>query len=301
MKQEFTAKTIEEAKAMAAAAFGAEQDKIKFEVLEEPKKGLFGKVKGDAKIKAEYDMTKSEIAVCYIKKILDCMEIENTLDVTEIEDGAVIDILGDTTGAIIGRRGETLDALQYLASMAANKGNKSYYRISLDSCGYREKRKTILEELATKISKTVIRTGRTSTLEPMNPYERRIIHSTVAAIDGVSSKSIGDEPFRKIIITLAGGQRFNRSSTPLSRPAGGNTERGRDFKSAGNNQSTGGDNKGGYRRDNRDTRDNRDKRGRDELPVKAVEIGKSSFEKEYKRPKPEDDVIKGGLYDKIDV
>ena len=125
---------------------------------------------------------------------------------TENEDGAVIDITGDTTGAVIGRRGETLDAIQYLASMAANRSDKEYYRITLDSCGYREKRKAILEDLARKISKSVLRTGRTSTLEPMNPYERRIIHAAVSEIEGVTSKSIGEEPYRKVVISSVNGR-----------------------------------------------------------------------------------------------
>ena len=202
MKQVFTAKSIDEAKAMAAAEFGVEESKITFTVLEEPKKGLFGIVKGEAKVEAEYEPSKAQIAADYIKGILDNMGIDSSLNVTETEDGAVIDILGDTSGAIIGRRGETLDAIQYLASMTANKGDKEYYRINVDSCGYREKRKAILEDLAVKISKTVIRTGRTTTLEPMNPYERRIIHSALQSDPYVMTHSEGEEPFRKVVITL---------------------------------------------------------------------------------------------------
>jgi spoIIIJ-associated protein len=297
MKQEFSAKTIDEAKAMAAKAYGVVTDKITFEVLEEPKKGLFGKVKGDARISAEYEMTKAETASAYIKKVLSCMGVENELELTESEDGALIDIIGDTTGAVIGRRGETLDALQYLTSMAANKGSKTYYRISLDSCGYRDKRKTILEELAAKISKTVIRTGRSSTLEPMNPYERRIIHSTVAGIEGVSSKSIGDEPFRKIIITPVGGQRFNRF--PQTGRTGDRVSSDR-AGGDGRERPERPERPAPYRRENRE-RSGYAKGERGELPTKAVDIAKSSFEREYKRPRPEDDAIQGGLYDKIDV
>ena len=202
MKQVFTAKSIDEAKAMAVSEFGVEESRITFTVIEEPKKGLFGKVKGDAKIEAEYQPTKSEIAADYIRSILKNMDIDSTLNVTENEDGAVIEILGDTTGTIIGRRGETLDAIQYLASMTANKGDKEYYRITVDSCGYREKRKAILEDLAAKISKTVLRTGRTSTLEPMNPYERRIIHSALQADKYISTHSEGEEPYRRVVVTL---------------------------------------------------------------------------------------------------
>ena len=266
MKQVFTAKSIDEAKAMAVSAFGVEESRISFTVVEEPKKGLFGKVKGEAKVEAEYEATKSEIAAEYIRSILKNMDLDTSLNVTENEDGAVIEILGDTTGTIIGRRGETLDAIQYLASMTANKGDKEYYRISVDSCGYREKRKAILEDLAAKISKTVIRTGRTSTLEPMNPYERRIIHSAVANIEGVTSKSIGEEPYRKVVIS---------STNPRPRREGG---------------------KGGYNKGGRNNRRNGDNQHR------SLDIMKTSFEKEYKKPKPEDSLLVGGdHYGKIDI
>ena len=263
MKQVFIAKSIDEAKAMAVSEFGVEESRITFTVVEEPKKGLFGKIKGEAKVEAEFEPSKAEIAADYIKSILRNMGFETDLNITENEDGAVIEILGDTTGTIIGRRGETLDAIQYLASMTANKGDKEYYRISVDSCGYREKRKAILEDLAAKISKTVIRTGRTSSLEPMNPYERRIIHSAVANIEGVTSKSIGEEPYRKVVIS---------STNP--RPK-------RDHK--------GGYNKGRNRRNG-------------ENQHRSLDMMKTSFEKEYKKPKPEDSLLVGGdLYGKIDI
>ncbi len=268
-KEVFTAKTIEEAKAMAARAFGADESRIEFTVVEEPKKGLFGKMKGDAKVEAVYAPSKAEVAGDYIKTILKNMGIESDVSITENEDSAVIEILGDTTGAVIGRRGETLDAIQYLASMAANRGDKDYMRITVDCCGYREKRKAILEELAVKISKTVIRTGRTSSLEPMNPYERRIIHSAVANIEGVVSKSVGEEPFRKVVI----------SSTAPRRDRDG-------YK--------------GGRRDYGDRRPRRDKNPNEYTP-RSMDMMKTSFEKDYKRPKPEDDLIDGDLYGKIDI
>jgi spoIIIJ-associated protein len=272
MKQVFTAKSIDEAKAMAAAEFGVEESKLAFNVIEEPKKGLFGKVKGDAKVEAEYEPTKAEIAANYIKSILRNMELDTSLTVTENEEGALIDITGDTSGTIIGRRGETLDAIQYLASMAANRNDKEYYRISVDSCGYREKRKAILEDLAAKIAKNVIRTGRTSSLEPMNPYERRIIHSAVANIEGVTSKSIGEEPYRKVVIS---------STNPKPRRE--------------NRDNKGGYGKGGYK-GNRGGR-----RGDSSSRASLDNMMKTSFEKEYKKPKPEDDLISGDLYGKIDI
>lgn len=260
----FTAKTVEEARALAVQEFGAEESKITFTIIEEPKKGLFGKLKGEAKVEAVYEQSKAEIAGEYIKAILKNMDISSEISIEENEDGAVIDILGDTTGAVIGRRGETLDAIQYLASMTANRGDKEYYRITVDCCGYREKRKAILEELAVKISKTVLRTGRTSTLEPMNPYERRIIHSAVANIEGVTSKSVGEEPYRKVVISSTNPRRERK-----------------DF------------NKG-------ERRPRRDKKPSEYTP-RSMDMMKTSFEKDYKRPKPEDDLIDGDLYGKIDI
>lgn len=262
MKKEFTANTVEEAKKLAAAEFGVDADRLSVTVIEEEKKGFLGIGRSDAKIVAEYEPSKTEIAVGYIKEILKCMNIEAELEVTENEDGALIDIKGDTTGAVIGRRGETLDAIQYLASMTANKGDKDYYRISLDSCGYREKRKAILEELARKIAKSVLRSGRTSTLEPMNPYERRIIHAAVSEIEGVTSKSIGEEPYRRVVISSVNG-----------RPE---------------------------RRDNSQRRGNDKSRRRRETHT-SMDLMKTSFEKDYKKPKPEDTMFDSELYGKIDL
>ena len=203
MKKEFRAKSVEEAKAAAAAEFGVDEDKITFEIVEEPKKGFLGIGSAEAIVSAEYNRSKAEIAADYVRGILKEMNVDAELEIVENEDGsgALINIKGDTTGTIIGRRGETLDAIQYLASMAANRGDKEYYRIMLDSCGYREKRKVILEELAGKIARTVLRTGRTSTLEPMNPYERRIIHSVLQSNKAVETYSEGSEPYRHIVVT----------------------------------------------------------------------------------------------------
>lgn len=265
MEERFSGNTVEEAKAKAAEKFGVNQEKIEFTVIEEEKKGFLGIGRSDAVIMAKYEPTKCEVAQDYIKKILDCMGIEAELVATENDDGAVIDITGDKDilGAIIGRRGETLDAVQYLASMCANRSDKEYYRISLDSCGYREKRKAILEDLAHKIAKSVLRTGRTSTLEPMNPYERRIIHAAVSEIEGVTSKSIGEEPYRKVVISSVNGR--------PERKSGGRRGYG-------------------------------DKNGRRRDPQpRSMDLMKTSFEKDYKKPKPEDSMLGGELYGKIDL
>ncbi len=154
---------------------------------------------------------KVKNAVSYLKKVLDALGLENyTINAVKHEDTVALDIVGEKLGVIIGRRGETLDALQYLTILASNKAENSYCRISVDCNGYREKRKETLEALAEKTAHRVLKQGRRITLEPMNPYERRIIHSKVATIEGVYSNSIGEEPFRKVVISSNTKPSFNR-------------------------------------------------------------------------------------------
>jgi spoIIIJ-associated protein len=197
------------------------------------------------------------------------MGIEANYIIYQNETGAVIDIESDNNGTIIGRRGETLDSIQYLCSIIANKGDKDYFRITIDCLGYRNKRKETLEQLAAKVAKSVIRTGRSQQLEPMNPYERRVIHSAVSNIEGVASRSVGEEPYRKIIISST-NPRNNR-----------NNSRGR-----------------GPRRDDRRGRNGGRDRRRENFEAKAIDLS-TSFEKDYKKPKPEDS-MEGGLYGKIE-
>ncbi|SFC91042.1 RNA-binding cell elongation regulator Jag/EloR [Ruminococcus albus] len=269
MKQEFSAPTVEEAKALAAQEFGVSEDKINFTVIEEPKKSLFGKVKGDARVEAEYTETKTDITVKYIRKVLTGMGVENiTIDVTEIENGISLEINGDGFSEMIGAKGELLDSLQYLASLVCNKVDREYFRITTDSNGFRERRKKQLEELAAKIANNVKKSGRSSALEPMNPYERRIIHAAVSEIEGVTSQSKGEDPYRKVIISSTNPRRG-----------------GRDFKRGGKggNRRNGGGRKGGRR------------------PQSTGFDFTTSFEKEYKKPKPEDSMLGSGLYSKIDI
>jgi len=209
MKEIFTAKTVEEAKALACEKFGVSEDRITFNVIEEAKKSLFGKVKSDAKVEAEYDLSKADLSVMYIKKVLNAAGIMNVeATVTEVENGAEIELSGDDIDSFIGKKGEALDSLQYLASLACNKIDRDYYRISIDCDGFRERRKTQLEELAKKMSANVKKNGRTAALEPMNPYERRIIHAAVSEIEGVTSRSVGEEPYRKVLISSTEKKNF---------------------------------------------------------------------------------------------
>ena len=196
MKEIFTAASVEEARAKAAESFGVEEEKIAFTVIEEPKKGLFGKIKGEAKVEASYEPpTKTQAAQAYITELLTKMGIENISVVpTEIENGVNFEIGGDGFEELIGKKGELLDALQYLSSLVCNKIDREYFRITTDCNGFRDRRREQLEKLAAKIAAGVKKTGRTSALEPMNPYERRIIHAAVSEIEGVTSRSVGEEP-----------------------------------------------------------------------------------------------------------
>lgn len=263
--QIFTAKSVDEAKALAVSEFGVDAEKITFNVLEEPKKTLFGKTKGEAKVEASYEETKADVASAYIIKVLREMGISDArIEVEEIENGAKLELFGEGLEELIGKKGEMVDSLQYLASLICNRIDRDYYRISLDCCGFRDRRKEQLEELAKKICASVKRSGRTSALEPMNPYERRIIHATVSEIEGVTSRSVGEEPYRKVLI----------SSTEKR-------ER-RDDRRGGF--------KGGKRGNQR----------RGARPAKSFDIT-TSFEKDYKKPKPEDTLELGsGLYSKIE-
>lgn len=145
---------------------------------------------------------KIQRATKYLTQVLSALGLEDfTINPVKNGDTVVLDIEGDNLGVVIGRRGETLDSLQYLAILAGNRGEENYCRLSVDCCGYREKRRETLEALALKTAKKVLKAGRRITLEPMNPYERRIIHSKVSEVEGVSSRSIGEEPFRKVVIS----------------------------------------------------------------------------------------------------
>ncbi len=351
MTEVFTAKSVEEAKELAAKKFGKSISEIRFEVIEEGSKGFLGIGAKEAKVKATYiaeapkpvatapsvtaaapapDVKKEEapaaepvkeeakaepapvkeapkpaekpaaeaapeeeeedfsldnftviedealldpkvkIAKDYITSILRAMDVDAEFTVYQNETGAVINIESDNNGTIIGRRGETLDSIQYLCSIIANKGDKEYFRITIDCLGYRAKRKETLEQLAAKVAKSVLRTGRSQPLEPMNPYERRVIHSAISKIEGVSSRSVGEEPYRKIIIS---------SNNPRR-----NDNRRR------NNRD---DRRGGGRNNNRR------RERREPFEPRAIDLS-TSFEKDYKKPKPEDS-MEGGLYGKIEL
>ncbi|MBQ7838636.1 MAG: protein jag [Clostridia bacterium] len=233
-----TGATLEEAKDAALKALGAPEDAdVKYEIIEKPKAKVFGLFGGsDAKMKAFYEFEEDPFAKAkdYVLTILKSLGIEEAEIEVEADDEDVkINIsCGDDYGSVIGRRGETLDAIQYLTRLVINRGSEDYKRVSINVGNYREKRENTLRSLARKNAAKVRKYGRNVVLEPMNPYERRIIHTTVQEIEGVTSHSVGSDGDRKVVITLEEGVK------PTN---GGGYNRGR----GGYNK--GGYNKGGYR------------------------------------------------------
>ena len=210
MKKEIivSAKSVEEAVAKAVLELGApSEDKIEYTVLEDAKKGFLGIGASDAKISATYTVGGEENAFEFVKTLLENMSIDAEVTMTDGEAGEKrITVSGESAAILIGHHGETLDSLQYLASLAANKkvdGKKEdYVRITVDVEGYRAKREETLRALARRMAARVQKYKKSVMLEPMNPYERRIIHSEIQNIAGVSTNSIGSENNRKIVIFL---------------------------------------------------------------------------------------------------
>lgn len=213
MKKEVkvSAKTVDEALDLAAEQLGVSVAEIEYTVTAEGKKGFLGIGATDAEIIASYTPSGEVNAVNFIKTIVDDMGIEAEITTSYGENGAlIIDIKGKDVGKLIGHRGDTLDALQYLTGLAANRreigedGEKAergeYIKVALNIDGYREKREGTLRELARKQAARVLKHKRSVVLDPMNPYERRIIHSEVQGIEGVSTYSIGSENNRRVVI-----------------------------------------------------------------------------------------------------
>lgn len=196
------AETIEEAKALALAELGVNEDKAQFEVLVQPEKKKFGLFGGSlAKVRVFYEETPTDIAKAYLADVLTKLGVTNVvIEATETEDGAEFDVNGDDIGFIIGHRGETLDALQYLTGLVVNHIHEEYFRVIINIGNYREKREKTLEVLGRKLAFRACKTGEKVSLEPMNPYERRIIHTAVQKIRGATSWSEGENLQRHVVI-----------------------------------------------------------------------------------------------------
>ena len=209
MKKELivTAKTVDEAKEKAAAELGVAIENIEFEVLEEGKRGFLGIGATEAKVSATYTLGGADIALAFIEQVVRDMELNLTVaKKAGNNDDILITVDGEGAGLLIGHHGETLDSLQYLANLAANKKIKGekhdYVKVTLDIEGYRAKREETLRALARRMAAKVVKYKKSVMLEPMNPYERRIIHSEVQHVAGVSTNSIGSENNRRVVMFL---------------------------------------------------------------------------------------------------
>lgn len=200
---ETTGKTVEDAILAAAIQLAVQRDKLEIEVLEEPIKGLFGLFGNkDAKIRASVKQTMGDITHEFLSILFEKMDLEAKIDITETDDTILVEVSGPKMGILIGHRGETLDAVQYLTNLAVNRDSEKYKRVIMDTENYRSKREETLVKLAKRLSNKVQKTRKKVVLEPMNPFERRVIHSTLQKDPRVVTHSEGDEPYRKVVITL---------------------------------------------------------------------------------------------------
>lgn len=230
-----TGETVEIAYQKALEMLGVES--AEFEILENATKKTFGLFGGSpAKVRAYLkEESPAEKAAGYMRDVLQNMGLANVeIQIRETEEGAEFVLSGSDVGFVIGHRGETLDALQYLASLVANNADDRYYRITLDVGNYREKRKETLESLGKKMAQKSLKTGRNNSLEPMNPYERRIIHTAVQQVEGVKSWSEGEDLNRHVVVGPVDGERYPRRD---NRYRGGNNNRDR----GGYDRNRGGD------------------------------------------------------------
>ncbi|MDR3287835.1 MAG: protein jag [Peptococcaceae bacterium] len=199
-----TGKTVDEAVAAAIGQLGVAKERVKVEIVEEPgKKGLFGLLGTKAaKVKVTYEDDPGVLAVQFIQSVCQAMQVDAQCERHDREGQIGIDISGSELGILIGRRGDTLEALQFLTNLAVSKHLNEKVRIIVDVEGYRQRREDTLLQLARRLSEKVQRTGNRVVLEPMNSHERRIIHTALQDETGVTTFSEGEEPNRRIVISL---------------------------------------------------------------------------------------------------
>ena len=201
---QITAKTVSEAITEACQKLGVTSDKLVYEIVEEGSAGFLGIGAKPAIIKVGVKCSVEDSAKNFLKEVFEAMNMTVVIDVKydEEEKNMDIDLNGDEMGVLIGKRGQTLDSLQYLVSLVVNKESEDYIKVKVDTEDYRKRRKDTLENLAKNIAYKVKRTKRPVSLEPMNPYERRIIHSALQNDKYVTTHSEGEEPFRRVVVTL---------------------------------------------------------------------------------------------------
>jgi spoIIIJ-associated protein len=197
---EFTGKTVQEAIEEGLNQMGLTADDVNVNVIDEPVKGLFGKIKKLAKVNIEKNLTDGEKAVKFLDGLFTKLDIDAKANLISEAEQIEIEVITTSSASLIGYRGEILDSLQTLAGAVANTGKKDYRRVVVNCEGYREKREETLIKLAHRLEDKAVKLGRDVTLEPMSPYERRIIHSALSNSEKVVTKSEGKEPNRYVII-----------------------------------------------------------------------------------------------------
>lgn len=204
--QEFTGKTLSDAVTNALIALETSRDNLEYEVIEKGSNGFLGIGARDAKIRAKLKVLPKksieEVASDFLKSVFQAMNLEVKVIINVHEDMMDVELSGDEMGILIGKRGQTLDSLQYLLSLVVNKESESYVKVKVDTENYRQRRRETLEGLAKNIAFKVKRTKRSVSLEPMNPFERRVIHSALQNDRYVTTKSEGEEPYRHVVISL---------------------------------------------------------------------------------------------------
>ena len=201
---EVSAKTVDDAITEASIKLGTTSDKIEVEVIEKGSTGFLGIKSKPAIIKARKKNDTVDNIREFLENVFSAMNMEVTIDIKKAEDDKVyeVELSGKEMGLLIGKRGQTLDSLQYLTNLAVNKHSDGYIKVKLDTEDYRQRRKDTLENLAKNIAYKVKRTKRPVSLEPMNPFERRVIHSALQGDRYVETHSEGGEPFRHVVVTL---------------------------------------------------------------------------------------------------
>ena len=200
---EVTGKTEEEAIASALAQLELSRDEVSVEILERAKSGFLGIGASPALVRVSYEVVDSQRDKVerYLRGLLDYMGVDAQIELTQRENGGLTaNLSGNGMGAVIGRRGETLDAIQHLVNYSVNRGNDKRMHISVDAENYRSKREESLVHLAEKMAAKAVKYKRSMALEPMNSYERHVIHSALQNYEGVSTSSTGTEPNRRVVV-----------------------------------------------------------------------------------------------------
>ena len=199
---EVSAKTVDDAVTEALIKLGDTSDQIEYEVVEKGSTGFLGIGSKAAVIKVRKKCSTEDVIREFLGKVFDAMELEVEIQITNSENNYSVELKGDEMGVLIGKRGQTLDSLQYLTNLAVNKNSDEYVKVKIDTEDYRKRRKETLENLAKNIAYKVKRTKRPVSLEPMNPFERRVIHSALQNDKFVTTHSEGEEPYRHVVVTL---------------------------------------------------------------------------------------------------